>query len=119
MRQITLTPGEDPAVSTVLCADRGVQLRYAAVAADSFDGTTIAMPSYGSSTPYAHLITEVGESDAITIDEPDGLMLVRVWRDANDAGDTYPDVAFAFTADLHYQSDRNGTPNKRPDFYTK
>lgn len=28
-------------------------------------------------------------------------------------------AAFAFTADLHYQTDRSSTPNKRPNFYTE
>ena len=83
------------------------------------DPATITLSSKGSEVQYAHLITECTDDEAITIEEPDGLLIARIWRDADDPADTYPDVAFAFTADLHYQSDRESTPNKRPDFYAE
>ena len=80
---------------------------------------TIVLSSKGSAVQYAHLITECTDDEAITIDEPDGILLARVWRHASDGADTYPAPAFAFTADLHYQTDRSSTPNKRPDFYAE
>ena len=79
-----------------------------------------------SSTQYQHLITEVQiaatSPSASQIDyddlEPDGVLLVRVYRDAGDAADTATQTVFLHFADLHYMTGgRFGTRNKSPSFY--
>jgi len=49
--------------------------------------------------------------------EPDTLLVCRVFRDASNANDTYNKDAFGLCVDLHYQVDRNSTPQKKPNFY--
>ena len=44
-------------------------------------------------------------------------LLLFVFRDATHANDTSPAAAFAFTCDVHYQSDRIATLNRSPNFY--
>lgn len=44
--------------------------------------------------------------------------LVRVFRDAGNAADTFPDPVFIIGTDLFYRTDRLGTPNKQPPFPT-
>jgi hypothetical protein len=48
--------------------------------------------------------------------EPDTVLICKVFRDATHPNDTYPDDAFGIACDLHYESDRNATPQKTPDF---
>ena len=50
--------------------------------------------------------------------EPDTMLMCRIFRDAAHANDTYSADAFGLCVDLHYQVDRNSTPQKSPDFYT-
>lgn len=66
-----------------------------------------------------HFVSEVSEADAIppTNIEPDSFVKVRVFRDANNALDTYPGEVHAWFADLHYQAERIGTMNKAPNFF--
>ena len=49
--------------------------------------------------------------------EPDAILICRIFRDATHANDTYNSDAFALSVDLHYQVDRNSTPQKSPNFY--
>ena len=78
-----------------------------------------------SSTQYQHMIAEVQLSasspSATQLDsddiEPDGVILVRMYRKSSDAGDTLTQDPFVHYVDLHYQVDRFGTKNKAPDFY--
>lgn len=76
--------------------------------------TTVTQAS--SATRYQHMIAETG---AITLSglEADALILVRVYRDAADGGDTCTDAVFLHTADIHYQSTNLATKNKAPTFY--
>lgn len=73
----------------------------------------------GATDQYKHFVAEVVLADAIpsTNIEPDSIILMRVFRDAANAADTYPDVVFGLQTDLHYQTARFSTPNKSPDFY--
>lgn len=79
-----------------------------------------------SATQYQHMISELQLSaaapSATQIDsdilEPDGLILVRVFRDPTDVADTLDQVPFLHHADLHYQSTNIATKAKAPDFYT-
>ena len=49
--------------------------------------------------------------------EPDAIAMVTVKRITNWAVDN-TDKVFWLTVDFHYESDRDSTPNKSPDFYT-
>jgi len=66
---------------------------------------------------YKHYVCEysTGITDAKL--EPDSIIMMRIYRDGADAGDTFPDSVWGICADLHYQFDRYGTLNKAPDFY--
>ena len=78
-----------------------------------------------SGTQYQHMIAEVQISSSTpsatqlssSTLEPDGVLLVRVWRNPNDAADTLNQAPFLHFADLHYQSTSIGTKQKAPDFY--
>ena len=63
---------------------------------------------------YGHRITEVTDAQAFNAFEADTLIMMRVFRDA--ANDTFSDVAFGLTADVHFQTDRQSTPNRSPPF---
>ena len=84
---------------------------------------TTSIVQQGSTTQYGHLIAETVITDDGTslIDksliEPDGLFLIRTYRDAADASDTLNQTPFVHEIDLHYQSTNIGTKNKSPDFY--
>jgi hypothetical protein len=78
-----------------------------------------------SSTQYQHIISEVQLSSlapsATEIDssiiEPDGLIMVRGFRDPTDAADTLDQVPFLHYIDIHYQSTNMATKQKAPNFY--
>jgi hypothetical protein len=63
---------------------------------------------------YGHRIIE--DTAGITMPEVDSLILMRVFRDAAHANDTFPDAAFGLTCDIHYRADRFATKGKTPDF---
>lgn len=90
--------------------------------ADStFGATTTVYINQTVSTPsqYQHFVAEVSLADAIpaTLLEPDSVIMVRFFRDAANAADTFPDDVFGFFGDLHYQSNRFSTVNKAPNFF--
>ena len=74
----------------------------------------------GSANQYGHYIGEVADGDAIDSAETevDSLVLMRVFRDAAHANDTFPDDVWAWFVDMHVQIDRVCTKNKSPDFYS-
>lgn len=69
--------------------------------------TTIYLEQAASGTAYQHMITEGSEGNGVTIAnlETDGIILMRVFRDAANAADTLTDAAFGLFVDIHYQSD--------------
>lgn len=79
--------------------------------------TTVTVTQACPATRYQH---NIAETTAITISEleVDGLIMVRVYRDAADGGDTCTDAVFLHTSDIHYQSTNMATKGKSPDFYT-
>ena len=96
-------------------------------AADAFNAAiTQSVTQQGSTTQYGHMIAEVAFSnaggDATHIDrarfEPDGIVMVRVYRDPNDGADTLDQDTFVHEVDLHYQSTGVGSKQKSRDFYT-
>jgi hypothetical protein len=68
---------------------------------------------------YKHFTTEVTEEQAFYDDrlEPDAVILMRIFRDANHDEDTYPDDIFGITCDLHYETGQHATPSRKPDFF--
>ena len=68
-------------------------------------------------TAWRHMIAEVVVDDALTLTEPDELLLVVLKRVANTTGPDNADGIFGLMVDLHYESDRATTPNRSPDFY--
>lgn len=65
---------------------------------------------------WRHMIAEVAIEDALTLTEPDELVLVTVRRVTNGATDN-TDLVFGLTVDFHYETDRSATPNRAPNFY--
>jgi len=87
---------------------------------------TTSLVSAMSATAYQHLIQEVQLSTAggsgtmlnTTNIEPDGIIEVRLYRDASDVADTSNQIIFLHTVDVHYQTTGlTGTKQKAPDFY--
>ena len=86
---------------------------------------TTSVTQTASSTQYMHNIAEVQLSatspSASQLDsddiEPDGVILVRLYRASSSANDTLDQAPFVHYCDLHYQVDRFGTKNKAPNFY--
>jgi hypothetical protein len=78
--------------------------------------TTLYLEQAGSGTAYMHQIIEDTAGINLNV-EPDSLVIMRVFRDAAHANDTYTGVAWGHMLDMHYQSDRKNTINKAPNFY--
>lgn len=75
--------------------------------------TTIDIPFTADGTEGAgeHIVTET--STGIDLIEPDTVIMVKITlQSSNVSGDV-----FGILADLHYQADREHTPNKAPNFY--
>ena len=68
---------------------------------------------------FKHFVTEVSVEDSIPFMniEPDTIILMRIFRDANSSQDTFPADIFGITADLHYEAGQHATPQKSPDFF--
>ena len=65
---------------------------------------------------WRHMIAEVDIADALTLTEPDELILVTLRRVSNGGVENANNV-YATIVDLHYEADRDSTPNRMPDFY--
>lgn len=78
---------------------------------------TRSVEQAASGIPYQHMVSEVADADALIMVEPDELILVTITRVSNGATDN-TDTVFGLMADLHYQSDRDDTPGKAPNFFT-
>jgi hypothetical protein len=98
----------------------GIELTWAkGHSQDAFTNTmTIFINQEAGGIDRTHHIAEqlTGVLGGGTI-EPDTILLARVFRDATHVSDTYPSDAFGLTVDLHYQVDRNSTPQRKPNFY--
>jgi hypothetical protein len=81
--------------------------------------TKVYVEQAAQGTAYRHMVAEVAAIDAVPGAgiEVDGLLMLRVFRDAAHPNDTCTDAAFLLTGDIHYQADRHTTPNKAPNFY--
>lgn len=78
--------------------------------------TSYLVEQAGHSGAWRHLIAEVDVVQALTLTEPDELILVTLRRVTNGAIDNANQV-FALCVDFHYESDRDTTPGKAPNFY--
>ena len=58
-----------------------------------------------------HMVVEA--STPIVTPEPDSIIISKITYDDG----TYGAKAYGLTMDLHYEVDRNSTPNKSPNFY--
>lgn len=78
--------------------------------------STIKVTQASSATRYFH---QIAETTAITIAEleVDGLLMLRVFRDAANVADTCTDPVFLHTVDIHYQSTNMATKSRAPNFY--
>jgi hypothetical protein len=77
--------------------------------------TTIYMEeTISEDKQYQHFITEASDAQAFNAFEADTLILVRIFREGS--ADTFPDPVFGLTADIHFQTDRQSTPNRSPPF---
>lgn len=78
--------------------------------------TSYFVTQAGWNGAWRHMIAEVDIADALTLTEPDELILVTVRRVTNGATENAATV-FALCVDFHYESDRNATPQRSPNFY--
>ena len=61
---------------------------------------------------------EVFEADQIAPQLPESVVLMRIYRNSNNAQDTYPGDAHLLGIGMSYLCDRTGTPRRDPDFYS-
>ena len=64
-----------------------------------------------------HMISECSDLEAFAVNEVDSVVRVRISRDVDNVLDTYYGNVVLLLADLHYQADRQHTPEKSPNFY--
>lgn len=91
----------------------GFQYSYArGYSVDAFSApATVTVTQAASGAINRHQIAETAD---ITISnlETDGLVLVRFYRDGDNAADTYASPVNIFTFDMHYQVDRYATTGR-------
>lgn len=95
------------------------EVRYIAAAghnqANFGTDTVIQLTEAAHGTAWRHMITEDGTG--FIAPEVDSVILMEIKRVTNGGTDNLNTV-FGLFVDLHYQSDRNATPNRVPNFYT-
>jgi hypothetical protein len=87
---------------------------------------TVSVTQQASTTQYGHMIGEVqftnngGTGGLLNSNniEPDGVIIVRAYRDPADVADTLNQDTFVHYVDIHYQTTCIGTKNKSPNFYS-
>lgn len=72
-----------------------------------------------ANSAYTHFVAEVDDLAGIpsTDVEVDGMILMRIFREAAHVNDTFADSVFGITVDVHHETDRHATPQRAPDFY--
>jgi hypothetical protein len=80
--------------------------------------TSLFVEQAGWNGAWRHMVAEVAIGDALIMTEPDELILVTLRRVSNGSVNNTNDV-FGLIVDLHYESDRDTTPNRLPDFYAE
>ena len=79
--------------------------------------TSIFVTQTPHGTAWRHMVAECALADALTLVEPDELLLVTLRRVTNGATNN-TDSVFGLCVDFHYESDRHATLNKAPDFFS-
>lgn len=71
-----------------------------------------------ANSAFVHFVAEVPEGQGIpgTGVDTDGVILMRIFRDAAHVNDTFPATIFGILSDLHYEVDRYATINRFPNF---
>lgn len=86
---------------------------------EAFSATsTVTVIGTPTGTAWTHMVSEVGDANAIDAPEVDSLVLLRLKRITNGATEN-TDAIYGLTVDLHYQKDRLGTPQRAPNFYLR
>lgn len=92
---------------------------------DAFDmatGATVTVQDAGPGIAYQHMVSECNAITLANLDEPDGLVYVRIKRIANGSpgGADNANGIFMLTSDVHYQSTNLATIGRTADegFYT-
>jgi hypothetical protein len=67
-------------------------------------------------TAWRHQVAEVADGDALTLTQPDELILVTLRRVTN-GGTDLTDQVFGLTVDFHYQTDQYATELKAAPFW--
>jgi len=80
--------------------------------------TTIYIEQAASGTALMHQVAEHAAGVLSASFEPDCVIMCRIFRDATHPNDTYTGQAWGIFGDIHYQTERNSTPQKAPNFYT-
>lgn len=80
--------------------------------------TTIDLIQSGSGIISEHIVTECSDLQAFTVLEPDTVVSIKLYRMGAEPTDTFIGETIGVFVDLHYQTDRDSTPNKMPNFYT-
>lgn len=78
--------------------------------------TTIQITGVPDGGAWRHYTTSANITDAITLNEPDELVLVTLKRATNGATDN-GDQVFGLKVAMHYQTTRSNTPTKAPPYY--
>lgn len=76
--------------------------------------TTISLEEAAQGTPWRHMVTE--DAVGFVAPEVDSVILMELKRVTN-GGTENTDTVFGIFVDIHYESDRNATLNRVPDFY--
>ncbi len=79
--------------------------------------TTFSILQAGKGLVGEHMVCECSDEQTFIVSEPDTIVRLKVYRDGASPDDTFYGSVVGLMMDFHYQSDRETTPNKSPDFY--
>jgi hypothetical protein len=83
----------------------------------TFAAPTTISTVQAAGVQYTHHITDDDDMPiSATNIEPDSVLLIRIYRDPTDSEDTFGDDAFLIHADMHYERDRIGSPQRNRPF---
>lgn len=78
--------------------------------------TVISVTAAPSGVAYTHEVTEVADVDALTLTQPDELILVSLRRVTN-GGTNNTNTIFGLMVDMHYEAGQAATINKAAPFW--
>ena len=83
----------------------------------TFPATSTVTVTQASGGQYVHNIAEISSPILAGSLEVDGILYVRIYRDAANVADTCTDAVALLTADVHHQTSRWATKSKNYPFY--